>query len=52
MLERTSLANDRYKTFIEREIQRQQESILGLRGQLRMAEQQLDWLEAELQEHS
>lgn len=52
MLEQTSLANERYKNFIEREIKRQQESIAGLRGQIRMAEDQLKWLEAELQEHS
>lgn len=52
MLEKTNLGNDCYKRFIEMEIKRQEEHILGLRGQLKMAEEQLRWLHAELSDES
>ena len=48
MLEKTSLGNDAYRHYLQIEIVKHQEAVNALRGQLKMAEDQLEWLQDEL----
>ena len=50
MLEKTSLGNSNYLRYLQIEIVKQKQTVNGLRGQLKMAEDHLEWLEDELQD--
>jgi hypothetical protein len=50
MLEKTPMANECYKRFLHLELKRQEEVVLSLEANLRMARQNLEWLREEIEE--